>query len=157
MMTQQTLEEKKMRCPKKSSVVAILLWVAVILLGPNAVLADSLDVSFVVPSSVNAGTTFSITVNVTNNSNASITFNRVAAGYGLADMKIKGPYEVDTSTHVVAAHSSISFSFNFKIFYGTGSIVPVAVFFAQDSYQNQNMKGGGIVGIKVNSPDNPSN
>ena len=38
-----------MRCPKKSSVVAALLWVAVILLGANAALAD-LEVSFVVPS-----------------------------------------------------------------------------------------------------------
>jgi hypothetical protein len=138
-----------MRCPKKGSVFAILLSVTVILLWGNAVLANSLDVSFVVPSSVHIGITFPITVNVTNVTDTAISFNRVAAGYGLADMKIKGPYEVDTNTHVVAAHSSISFSFNFRIYHGTGSIVPVAVFFAQDSYQNQNMRGGGIVGIKV--------
>ena len=141
-----------MRCPKKSSVVATLLWVAVILLGANAALAD-LDVSFVVPSSVTTGVSFPITVNVTNTStNTTKTFNRVAAGYALADMKIKGPYEVDTSTHTLAPGASTSFTFNFRIFYGTGTIVPVAVFFAQDSYQNQNMKGGGIVGIKVNPP-----
>ena len=141
-----------MRCPKKSSVVATLLWVAVILLGANAALAD-LDVSFVVPSSVTTGVPFPITVNVTNTStNTTKTFNRVAAGYALADMKIKGPYEVNTATHTLAPGASISFTFNFSIFYGTGTIVPVAVFFAQDSYQNQNMKGGGIVGIKVNPP-----
>ena len=88
-----------MRCPKKSSVFATLLWLAVILLGANAALAD-LDVSFVVPSSVITGVPFPITVNVTNTStNTTKTFNRVAAGYALADMKIKGPYEVDTSTH----------------------------------------------------------
>ncbi|MBM4302144.1 MAG: hypothetical protein FJ121_11595 [Deltaproteobacteria bacterium] len=138
-----------MRCPKKSSVFAILLWVAVILLGANVALAD-LKVSFVVPSSVNAGVTFPITVNVTNDSATAITFNKVAAGYALPDMKIKGPYEVDTNTRTLAAGASTSFSFNFRIFYGTGAIVPVAVFFAQDSYQNQNMKGGGAVGIKVN-------
>ena len=140
-----------MRCPKKSSVVATLLWVAVVLLGANAALAG-LQVSFVVPSSVTVGVTFPLTINVTNDSDTAISFNRVAAGYGLADMKIKGPYELDTATHTVAAHGSTSFTVNFRIFYGTGSIVPVAVFFAQDSYQNQSMRGGGVVGIKVNSP-----
>ena len=143
-----------MRGPKRSSVVATLLLVAVILLGANVALAD-LEVSFVVPSPVYAGVTFPITVNVTNTSTDPThtkTFNRVAAGYALADMKIKGPYEVDTSTHTVAPGASISFTFNFRIFYGTGTIVPVAVFFAQDSYQGDNMKGGGVVGIKVNPP-----
>jgi hypothetical protein len=140
-----------MRFLKKSSVAATLLLVAAILLGANAALAD-LDVSFVVPSSVDPGVPFPITVNVTNTSTTTTkTFNRVAAGYALADMKIKGPYEVDTTTHTVAPGASISFSFNFRISYGSGTIVPVAVFFAQDSYQNQNMKGGGVVGIKVGS------
>ncbi|MBU4448709.1 MAG: hypothetical protein KKD99_08990, partial [Proteobacteria bacterium] len=123
--------------------------------GANAALADSLDVSFVVPSPVYAGVTFPITVNVTNDSDTAITFNRVAAGYALADMKIKGPYEVDTSTHNVPARGSTSFTINFRIFYGTGTIVPVAVFFAQNSYQGDNMKGGGIFGVKVN-PGTPN-
>ena len=102
--------------------------------------------------SVTAGVTFPITVNVTNTStNTTKTFNRVAAGYALADMKIKGPYEVDTTTHTLAPGASTSFTFNFRIYYGAGTIVPVAVFFAQDSYQGDNMRGGGIVGIKVNS------
>ena len=123
---------------------------AVILLGANAAVADGLAISFDVPSSVNSGVPFPITVTVTNNFAGSITFNKVAAGYALADMKIKGPYEVDTSTHTLAAGALTSFSFNFRISYGSGSIVPVAVIFAQDSYQSQHMKGGGIVGIKVN-------
>ena len=143
-----------MRCPRKSSVFAALLWVAVILLGANGALAD-LEVSFVLPASVTAGVSFPITVNVTNTStNTTKTWNRVAAGYALADMKVKGPYEVDTSTHTLAPGASTSFTFNFRIFYGTGTIVPVAVFFAQDSYQGENMKGGGVFGIKVNSPSN---
>ena len=75
----------------------------------------------------------------------------MAAGYALADMKIKGPYEVDTTQRSLAPGASTSFTFNFRIFYGTGTIVPVAIFFAQDSYQSDNMNGGGIVGIKVNS------
>ena len=139
-----------MRCLKKSSVFSMVMLVAVILLGANAAVAETLRVSFVVPSSVNAGTAFAITVNVLNPTGNSITFNRVAAGYALADMKIKGPYEVATSTHTLAAGASTSFSFNFRIFYGSGTIVPVAVIFAQDSYQSQAMRGGGIVGIKVN-------
>jgi hypothetical protein len=140
-----------MRCPRKSSVLAALLGVAAMLLGANAALAD-LEVSFVVPSSVNPGVSFSITVNVTNTSTSTTkTWNRVAAGYALADMKIKGPYEVDTTARSLAPGDSTSFTFNFRIFYGSGTIVPVAVFFAQDSYQGDNMKGGGIVGIKVNS------
>jgi len=139
-----------MRCPRKSSVLAALLGVAAMLLGANAALAD-LEVSFVVPSSVNPGVSFPITVNVTNTSTSTKTWNRVAAGYALADMKIKGPYEVDTTARSLAPGASTSFTFNFRIFYGAGTIVPVAVFFAQDSYQGDNMNGGGIVGIKVNS------
>lgn len=140
-----------MRCPRKSSVFAALLGVAVMFLGATAALAD-LDVSFVVPSSVNVGVSFPITVNVTNTStNTTKTWNRVAAGYALADMKIKGPYEVDTTARSLAPGASTNFTFNFRIFYGTGTIVPVAVFLAQDSYQGDNMRGGGIVGLKVNS------
>jgi hypothetical protein len=150
MTARQTLEEGKMRCPNKSSVLAVLLWVAVILLGANAALAG-LQVAFVVPSQVYIGVTFPLQINLTNDSDTDITFNRVAVGYALADMKIKGPYEVDISTHNVPAHGSSNFTVNFRINNGTGTIVPVAVFFAQDSYQNNNMKGGGIVGIKVNS------
>lgn len=140
-----------MRGPKKSSVVAALLWVAVILLGANAALAD-LEVSFVVPDSVSTGVNFSITVNVTNTSaNTTKTFNRVAAGYALTDMKIRGPYEVYTTSHTLTPGASTQFSFNFRIHYGAGSIVPVAVFLAEGSYQGDNMRGGGIIGIKVNS------
>ena len=144
-----------MRCSRKSSVVAALLWLAVILLGANAALAD-LEVSFVLPNSVVAGVSFPITVNVTNTSTSTTkTWDRVAAGYALADMKIKGPYELDTSTRILAPGASTSFNVNFRISYGAGTIVPVAVFFAQDSYQGDNMNGGGIVGIKVNShPEN---
>jgi len=148
-----------MRCPGKSFVVAILLLAAVVLLRANAALAG-LEVSFVVPSSVVAGISFPITVNVKNTdvideehpAPTPITFNRVAAGYALADWKIKGPYEVDATPRTLAAQESTSFTFNFRIFYGTGTIVPVAVFLAQNSYQSGNMKGGGIVGIKVGPP-----
>jgi hypothetical protein len=151
MMARQTPEERKMPGPKKSSAVATLLLVAVILLGANAARAD-LQVSFGVPSMVYAGVPFSLTINVYNDTDTAITFNRVAVGYALADRKVKGPYEVDTNTHNVPAHTTINFNINFRINYGTGSIVPVAVFFAQDSYQGNNMRGGGIVGIQVNPP-----
>jgi hypothetical protein len=151
MMARQTPEEKTMRGPKKSSVFAALLLVVVILLGANAALAD-LRVSFVVPPTVYAGVTFPLTITVYNDSDTAKTFNRVAAGYALADMKIKGPYEVDTASHPVGPQQTISFTVNFRINYGTGSIVPVAVFLAEGSYQNDNMRGGGIIGIKVNPP-----
>jgi len=142
-----------MRGSKKGSVVAALLVVAVVLLGANAALAG-LEVSFVLPSSVVAGVAFPVTVYVKNTSSdpqETISFNRVAAGYALADMKIKGPYEVDTTQHSVAPGATINFTFNFRIFYGIGTIVPVAVFFAQDSYQGDDMKGGDIFAIKVNA------
>jgi hypothetical protein len=150
MMARQTPEEKTMRGPKKSSVVAALLLVVVILLGANAALAD-LQVSFGVPATVYAGASFPITVNVTNTSTSTTkTFNRVAAGYALSDMKIKGPYEVYTTSHTLAPGGTAQFFFNFRINHGTGSIVPVAVFLAEGSYQNDNMRGGGIIGLKVN-------
>jgi len=142
-----------MRCPKKGSVFAILLWVAVILLGANAAVASpppALEIAFLVPASVNIGATFTITVSVTNTLSKAVTFNRVAAGYALADMKVKGPYEVSTATYTLLPGASTSFSFSFRIFYGSGSIVPVAVFLAEGSYQYNSIYGGGVVGVKVN-------
>ena len=132
--------------------------VAVILLGANAALAGgpTLEVSFAVPASVNLGASFTINVTVTNyNTTTAITFNKVAAGYALADMKVKGPYEVYTTSTTVpkmtgTTPGTATFSFNFRLFYGSGTIVPVAVFLANGSYQNLNMKGAGVVGIKVN-------
>ena len=109
-----------------------------------------MDVSFSVPPSVNAAATFNITVNVTNNTSGEVFFNKVAAGYLTADMKVKGPYEVYTTSHLLGPGNSTSFSFSFKILYGSGTIVPVAVMLAQDSYQGQNMKGGGVVAVNVN-------
>ena len=101
------------------------------------------------------GVAFPITIYVTNNSSEAKTFNRVAAGYALADFKIKGPYELDTTQRTLAPGASTNFTVNFRILYGTGTIVPVAVFFAQNSYQDQNMRGGGIFAIKVYpSPSN---
>jgi len=135
----------------KSSVFAALLLVVVILLGANVALSD-LRVFFVVPGPVYAGGTFPLTITIYNDSDTAKMFNRVAAGYALADMKIKGPYKLDTSTHNVPAHETISFTVNFRINYGTGSIVPVAVFLAEGSYQGDNMRGGEIIGIKVNPP-----
>jgi hypothetical protein len=154
MRARQTMKEGKMRCPKSSSVLAVLLLVAVVLLGANAALADDLEVSFVLPASVSPGVSFPLTINVHNNTGNQVTFNKVAVGYALADWKIKGPYEVDTSTHNVSAQGDISFTVNFRIFYGSGTIVPVAVILAQNSYQGGNIKGGGIVGIKVQNNSN---
>lgn len=121
-----------------------------LLLGAQAAVAGGLDVSFSVPPSVNAAASFNITVNVANHTSESITFNKVAAGYLTADMKVKGPYEVYTTNQPLGPGDQTSFSFSFKILYGSGTIVPVAVILAKDSYQGQNMKGGGVVAINVN-------
>jgi len=127
----------------------VVMLAGAILLGVNAAAASSVELSFSVPSSVNAGVPFSITVYVTNHSPEAITFNKAAAGYLLADMKIKGPYEVFNQSYTVDPGQQASFSFNFKIFYGSGTIVPVAVFLAQDSYQGNNMRGAGVVAVNV--------
>ncbi|MGB8991192.1 MAG: hypothetical protein WCD80_03970 [Desulfobaccales bacterium] len=135
---------------KKSVFFAVVILVAGLLLGAQAAVAGGLDVSFSVPGSVNAAAAFTITVNVANHTSESITFNKVAAGYVTADMKVKGPYEVYTTSHTLAPTDTTSFIFSFKILYGSGTIVPVAVMLAQDSYQGQNMKGGGVVAVNVN-------
>lgn len=135
---------------KKSVLFAVVILVAGLLLGAQAAVAGGLDVSFSVPSSVNAAAAFDITVNVANHTPDDITFNKVAAGYLTADMKVKGPYEVYTTSRTLAPNDSISFIFSFRILYGSGTIVPVAVILAKDSYQGQNMKGGGVVAINVN-------
>ena len=136
---------------KKSVFFAVVILVAGLLPGAQVAVAGGLDVSFSVPTSVNAAAAFNITVNVHNGSTTdSFTFNKVAAGYLTADMKVKGPYEVYTTSHTLGPGDSTSFSFSFKILYGSGTIVPVVVMLAQDSYQGQNMKGGGVVAVNVN-------
>jgi hypothetical protein len=138
-----------MHWQKKSVFFAVAMLVAVIFLGSYTASA-AVDLAFTLPSSVDAGAAFDITVTVYNNTSDTLNFNKAAAGYLLDDMKIKGPYEVYNGAHSLAPGASTSFTFSFRILYGSGTIVPVGVFLAQDSYQGQNMKAAGAFGIKVN-------
>jgi hypothetical protein len=108
-----------------------------------------LNVGIGLPSVVERGVPFPISITVTNDTTSSITFSKVAVGYLLQDLKIKGPYEVDTSQHTVPAKNTITFNVTFTINYSPGTIVPVSVVLAQNSYDKDSIIGAGMAGVKV--------
>jgi hypothetical protein len=128
----------------------ILAVLSALLLSVNIANADSpLNVGLGLPSSVDRGVPFSISIIVTNKTNTSVTFSKVAVGYLLQDLKVKGPFEVDTSQHTVPAFGTISFNVSFTINYSPGAIVPVTVVLAQNSYDKDSIIGAGMAGVKV--------
>lgn len=122
--------------------MALLSWVNVANAGVNVTLG--------LPDAVNLAQTFNITITVTNNTNSTINFNKVAVGYLLQDLKVRGPYEVATSQHSVPANQFITFTVPFKFLWGTGVVVPLMVVLAQNSYDKNSIVGGGAGGVKVN-------
>jgi hypothetical protein len=110
----------------------------------------SVNVVLALPAAVNLGEPFNITITVTNNTTSTINFNKVAVGYLLQDLKIRGPYEVATSQHSVPANQFITFTVPFKVLWGSGVVVPLMVVLAQNSYDKNSIVGGGAGGVKVN-------
>ena len=98
------------------------------------------------PASVAPVTTFNIGINVTNDTDNSISFNKIAVAYALQDLKVRGPYEVNPNgtPHPVGAHSTITVNVPFKILFATGVVVPITVILANGSYTQNNIIGGTI-------------
>jgi hypothetical protein len=142
-------EEKMQSQTSKVVTRVILAFACVLFFGINLANADGLDVTVSVPSSVYSGVPFNISINVLNKTPNQITFNKVAVGYVLPDLKIKGPYEIDSQVHNVPGNNSINISVPFKINFTSGSIVPLSVVLAKDTYSKNGILGGDVVGVKV--------
>jgi hypothetical protein len=155
--------KKKRRLAMKfhsgSVMVKILVVVALVLLPwINVANASDIKVNLSVPTSVAPCASFNIGIQVTNNTPATIYFNKVAVAYALQDLKVRGPYEVDSSEHQVASKATLNFTVPFKILFSTGVVVPITVVLANNSYTQTNVInnvvtgiiGGSIAGVKVN-------
>jgi len=141
-----------MKLRHTKAIVRMILAVALgLLFSINVANAVSLNVSLGLPSAVSLCTPFTIAISVTNNTNSPIIFNKVAVGYLLQDLKIRGPYEVDTSQHTVPANNTITLNVLFSINYfpSSGGIVPLSVILANNNYDKNSMVGAGIGGVKL--------
>lgn len=130
--------------------VLMLLIATLGMLAPSGVTeAAQVQIAVTVPSTVSSGAAFTVTVQVTNKKTTSITFNKVAAGYVLPDLKIKGPYEVSTTSRTVAANSTSTFTFPFSINYTKGAVIPLTVMIVNNAYNKDGILAGDIVGVNI--------
>jgi hypothetical protein len=142
-----------MKLNSGSIIARVLLVVALVLLPWIGVAnADGVKVTLTLPGSVAPVTTFNIGINVNNDTNNAISFNKIAVAYALQDLKVRGPYEVNPNgaPHLVAAHTNLTVTVPFKILFATGVIVPITVVLANGSYTQDHIIGGTIGGVQVN-------
>jgi hypothetical protein len=138
---------------KRFSTIFLLTAITLIILSSFAE-ADTTKVSLGLPSSVGVGVPFNIAISVTNQTNTTISFNKVAVAYALQDLKIKGPFEVDTSLHSVAAFSTATINVTFRILNGSGVIVPLTVVLANNNYSQNSIIGAAMGGVMVTNSNN---
>jgi hypothetical protein len=137
---------------------SLVLW-GIILVDVAKAGSPPLTVNLGLPSSVNFGQGFNISVAVTNNTATPININKIAVGYGLEILRFRGPYEVILNSPVdVQPFQSKSFIVPFKITSGSGTVVGMVVILAHDEYTGANLLNNvwyGVVGsaaggVKVN-------
>jgi len=143
----------KLRRTKRISTIFIVTAITLILVSSFAE-ADPIKVSLGLPSSVGIGMPFTISIGVTNLTNATISFNRVAVAYALQDLKIRGPFEIDTATHSVAANTTATINVTFRILNGSGVIVPLTVVLANNNYTQNGILGAAMGGVMVTNSNN---
>jgi hypothetical protein len=110
-----------------------------------------LKVSLGLPSNVSAGQVFDITIKVTNQTASSVHVNKVAVGYALQALKIKGPYEVVFTPVDVPAYGTLNFTVPFRIleYNESGTVVGLAVFLANNAYTEDDLMGSAVGGVRV--------
>ncbi len=153
----QKVDKEENFMQRRMRVIARFIMVTmagVLLLGTVAEVAAGkppLKVTLGLPSQVNAGDLFNITINVQNKSDAPAYINKVAVGYSLTSLIVRGPYEVTQFTPLtVPVNGSASFSVPFKIPVAGGTVVGLAVFLANSAYTEDGLMGAAIGGVRVN-------
>jgi hypothetical protein len=134
----------------------ILVFVGVVMSG--IILVDAakaakpapLTVDLVLPSSVSYGQTFNISINVKNMTSNPITINKVAVGYAIEMLRFKGPYEVSFNPVNVLANGTASFTVQYKLLTGPGTVVGMVVILANDAYDQAGFLGNAFGGVRVN-------
>lgn len=109
-----------------------------------------LTVNLVLPSSVSHGQTFNITINVQNMTSNPITINKVAVGYAIEMLRFRGPYEVSFNPVNVLANGTASFTVQYKIASGPGTVVGMVVILANDAYDQAGFLGNAFGGVRIN-------
>jgi hypothetical protein len=126
--------------------------------GVQAGPSSPLKVTLGLPSSVNLGQSFNISIAVTNYTGTPVTINKVAVGYGLEILRFRGPYEVAINPVTVQAYQSANITAPFKVSSGAGTVVGMVVILAHDEYTGANLTnnvwygvvGSAACGVKVN-------
>jgi hypothetical protein len=109
-----------------------------------------LKVKLGLPSSVNFGEVFNISITVTNKSSNPVNINKIAVGYALPNLKYRGPYEVNFNPQNVPALETKSFTVPFKLADGAGTVVGLTVILANGAYTEDGVMGFTFGGVKVN-------
>jgi hypothetical protein len=102
------------------------------------------------PSSVNFGEVFNISITVENRTNKNLTINKVAVGYALPNLKFRGPYELNLNPQDVPALGTKTFTVPFKLSDGSGTVVGLSVILANGAYTEDGVMGVAVGGVKVN-------
>lgn len=138
------------------SMAIILTFVGVVLSG--IILVDAAKagdkppckVTLALPSSVDIGTSFPISVTAWNKTDGPVYINKVAVGYGLQMLKFRGPYEVNINQQLVPAYGTTTFTVPFRILDGSGTVVGLTVILAFNAYTEDGLRGSACGGVKVN-------
>ena len=109
-----------------------------------------LKVSLGLPSAVNIGEVFNISITVTNQISTPVTINKVAVGYLLSMMRIRGPYEVSFEPESVEGYGTKTFTVPFSLPIGKGTVVGLSVILANNAYTENGVMGVSFGGVRVN-------
>jgi hypothetical protein len=152
------LQEEKVMQRRKSLIsnVFILTFVGMVLSG--IILVDTakagpppLKVTLALPSSANLGQVFNISITVTNKTNTAVNINKVAVGYALQVLRVRGPYEiVGFNPQIVPGNGTKTFTVPFAITDGSGTVVGLSVILANGDYTEDGLMGSAFGGVKIN-------
>jgi hypothetical protein len=121
-----------MKVSKMGNIMLFLgiLSVMVVCAGAAPAQAKSVDVSVVVPTSVNSGAAFDGTVTIINKGNSPINLKRFFITYVVPNLVYKGPYDISGNSGIVelAPGASETRTFTLKISGAKGVAVPVMAF-----------------------------
>lgn len=109
-----------------------------------------LKVTLGLPSAINTGQVFNISITAINKTGTPVNINKIAVGYGLQMLRIRGPYEVTFTPQDVGAYGTITFNVPFRITDGSGTVVGLTVILANGAYTEDGLLGSAAGGVKVN-------
>ncbi len=137
----------------KFVVVAVLVFMGLTLCAGNSLAEDNiLNVQGTCPD-ILSGAAFNISLKITNNTDHTIYFDRVALMYVNPDMSFSGPVESSISAKYVTPGATVKrdVSFTVETTQPSGTIIPIMInlFNGSLSTDNNSLRGTVVVGAKL--------